>query len=156
MAIRDDSDHSGSSEAQVPPTGLTVAARAMAVYSGGNSGASITDGNSNFLSVTGHKAVDPSEGDVQIVAPRAGTLRDFFVNVGINSLNGNMVLTVRINGVDTSITVTFGSTETGEQSDTTNTATVAAGDLLSIEVDTTAASAGSALDVRWGMIFRID
>ena len=49
--------------------------------------------------------------------------------------SGNMVITVRKNGADTGLTYTLASGATaGTYSNTTNTVTFAAGDLISLQV----------------------
>jgi hypothetical protein len=82
---------------------------------------------------------------VQIVAPYAGTLRDFYVRHNNTDGNGNdIVYTVRVNGVATAVTVTLASTS-ADGSDLANSVAVAAGDLVDIEV-TKAASVGNSPD----------
>jgi len=64
-----------------------------------------------------------------------GTLRNLSVKFQVGAGNGNQVVfTVRVNGVDTGITVSLASTSTVVVSDLVNTVDVSAGDVLSISV----------------------
>lgn len=81
---------------------------------------------------------------VQFRMPAAGTIRNLRVRINGTAGNGNnVVYTLRVNGVATALTCTIAST-TADGSDLTNTVTVAAGDLIDIEV-TKAASIGAAI-----------
>jgi hypothetical protein len=83
---------------------------------------------------------------VSMVAPYAGTLRDFFVRHNSADGNGNsIVYTVRVNGVASAVSVTLASGAIGQASDLANAVAVAAGDLIDIEV-TKAASVGNSPD----------
>jgi hypothetical protein len=94
------------------------------------------------------------ESRVQFPVPFAGTVKNLFVWVSTannaQSATGSLVLTVRKNGAATGLTVTIpaGSTTTTVQSDTNpaHSFTVAAGDLLSLQVvnNATVTSAGIA------------
>lgn len=71
---------------------------------------------------------------IQIRVPRPGTLRNLRVRHNGTAGNGNaIVYTVRVNGVASVITVSLASTAT-DASDLVNTAAVASGDLLDIQV----------------------
>lgn len=74
-----------------------------------------------------------SESSFGIIAPRSGTLKNLFVGFVSNSLDASIVFTLRINGADTGITVTRTSGSTVTVSDTTNTASVSAGDVITIK-----------------------
>lgn len=79
---------------------------------------------------------------IQWRATRAGTLRNMRVRVNGPAGNGNaIVYTLRVNGVATSVTVSLASTS-ADGSDLVNTAAVAAGDLVDLQV-TKAASVGT-------------
>jgi hypothetical protein len=73
----------------------------------------------------------------------AGTWSDFSVYLRIANASGDTTLTVRVNGVDTSMAVTIPQNTTGLFQDLTDTVTVAVGDLVSIGVKTTAGTATS-------------
>lgn len=84
---------------------------------------------------------------VQIRVPRGGTLRNLRVRHNTPNGNGNVIVyTVRINSVATAVTVSLASTS-ADGSDVTNTAAVAAGDLVDIEVTKAASVATSPDDV---------
>lgn len=90
---------------------------------------------------SGDSAAETVEGEAQMIVPKAGTVKNLYVHGTENGLDGNLVITVRKNGVDTALTITLGATVT-TGSDTSNSFSVVAGDLLSIEFDATAASTG--------------
>lgn len=75
--------------------------------------------------------------------PIAGTVSRLFVNVGSNTLNGNAVITVRLQKANTLLAVTVGAGITGVLSNVVNIPVVAANDELTVSVDTTAAGAGA-------------
>lgn len=65
----------------------------------------------------------------------AGTLSNLYVYVSSNTVTvDSTVVTVQLNGTPTSITVSYGSDQTGIKEDTTNTAAVAATDLLDYKI----------------------
>lgn len=79
---------------------------------------------------------------IQFRVPSSGTIRRLRVRHNTTAGNGNsIVYTVRINGTASAVTVSLASTA-NDGSDLTNTAAIAAGDLLDIEV-TKAASVGT-------------
>lgn len=71
-----------------------------------------------------------------------GTISDLRVDVIANTSNGASVLTLFKNGSSTGLTTTIGAGSTGEFSDNTHTVTVADGDYLEWQFDTTARSSG--------------
>jgi len=76
----------------------------------------------------------------------AGTLRNMRVRHNATGAGGDIVYTAQINGVNTALTVTLnGSASDG--SDLVNTVAIAAGDLISIEVNTTSMSTPSPTEV---------
>jgi hypothetical protein len=82
--------------------------------------------------------------------PCAGTLKNFYVrNRTTQSTGGSLVFTVRKNGADTSITVTFVNADGAlvTKSDTTNTVSVAAGDLITVKGVNGAGASASAIIV---------
>lgn len=81
-------------------------------------------------------------GAIQIAMPRGGTLKNLYIVHNTTAGNGNnIVYTVRVNGVTQTLAVTLASTSSSG-SDTTHSITVAAGDLVDIQI-TKAASIGS-------------
>ena len=87
----------------------------------------------SFLSLT----ANASENQRQIPVPYAVTFKNFFCFFGVGAgqpATGSLVLTIRKNGVDTAITLTIpAGTSTGTFSDTTNSVSFVAGDLISVE-----------------------
>lgn len=75
--------------------------------------------------------------------PDSGTIRSFRLYVSVNSFNGAVIYTVRLNGVDTAVTLTVPAATTGVFADLTNTVDFNAGDRLSIKRDATAVGAGA-------------
>ena len=69
------------------------------------------------------------------VMPYSGTLKNLYIRIGATvSGSGNIVLTLMKNGVATAITITCTNADGNNytKSDTTNTVSVVAGDLISI------------------------
>lgn len=66
----------------------------------------------------------------------AGVMKNLRIYVTTNTLTTTAVFTVRKNGADTGITISVGAGTTGEKSDTTNTASFAAGDTICIKLVT--------------------
>lgn len=93
-----------------------------------------------YLPVQGSWDANATESYVSCVAPCAGTISDFYVNFSVAPGAGNYVLTLRKNGVDTTVVCTVTNPATSA-SDTTHSFTVAAGDYITIKsVDTGAAA----------------
>lgn len=111
-------------------------------------------GSSNVTSSTTTRYLHPWYEDsiaptavIQIRVPFAGTLRNFRVRQGTGAGNGNnIVYTVRKNGTAGAIVATLASTA-NDGSDLSNTITVAAGDLVDIEVTKAASVTTSPSDI---------
>lgn len=86
-----------------------------------------------------------TEANRQAVIPFSGTLKNFYVqSTSTQTATGTLVFTVRINGVDTGVSVTIPQSGAAQvRSDTTNTATVNAGDLISVKAVNSAAASAS-------------
>jgi hypothetical protein len=106
-------------------------------------------GNDGISSTTTTRFMTPGYGDatartseISFKCPKTGTLRNLYIHVNGTAGNGNnVVYTVRKAGADTSLTVTLASTS-ADGSDTSNTVSVTAGDLLSLKI-TKASSIGT-------------
>jgi len=87
---------------------------------------------------------DPNatETNRQQIVP-ACTLKELRFYISTNTLNNNLVITVRDDAADTSLTKTVSSTTTGNQVITTDVS-VDANSKISIEIDTSAAGSGTA------------
>lgn len=72
----------------------------------------------------------------QVPVPLAGTFKNFYVRTtSTQSGTGSLVITMRKNGVDTTIIVTVAAgASAGTVSDTTHSFTVAAGDLITMSI----------------------
>jgi len=81
-------------------------------------------------------AVGTQENVRQIVIPCSMTISNFFIQTGNSqSATGSHVLTLRKNGVDTSVQITIpAGSAAGVFSDTANSSTFAAGDLLGVRM----------------------
>ncbi len=83
-----------------------------------------------------------NEEDAQIPIPRDGELLSLAVNPFFNTLDGGAEITVRLNAVDTALQIVVPSDST-DVITTTAVVPVVAGNLLSLEYDTTGAEEGS-------------
>jgi hypothetical protein len=75
-------------------------------------------------------SVDDISSIIEVTAP--GTLRNLRVGINIAFVASSVSYTVRVNGVDTAITVTIAAATSGQ--DTTHTVAVTTGDKVSIHV----------------------
>ena len=100
-------------------------------------GGAVNDNLTRFLVMSGNLGfVTNAEERVELPIRDAGTASNLFVYVSTNTVSANTTVTVRKSRVDTAITVTYASDETGIKEDTANTATFAATDEIDIEVAT--------------------
>lgn len=83
-----------------------------------------------------------TENLTQNSAAVAGTLANLYVTASSNTRITNTTQTIRLNGADTTITVTFGSGVAGTMTDTAHSASVAQNDLLGMSL-TTSTGGGS-------------
>jgi len=113
---------------------LWAAIAAVPILTWGNATAASRAFNvTHFLLPNSGAAGTPTEVNAQIIAPRAGILKNFHVRVTVNTLAGGSLgeyCRVRVNGANTGIQVTPGYA-TGTFSDLVNTYAVAAGDRIS-------------------------
>lgn len=117
-------------------------------FIGGNSGASsIAFGISVFALAINHSIVESQK---QFIATRSGVLRNLFAQADANTLDASTVLTLRINGLGTAVRVSIPALSTAQFSDLVNTAPVAQGDLISLEVDTLASTVNSIVRIAYG------
>ena len=93
-----------------------------------------------------------TEDGVGDVIPFSGILRNLWIDVYDNTLDaGSTVFTLRINGSDTSITVTVAFGVTSITGDTTHTASVVAGDRITLK----AVSTGTTGTVTFGFSYQV-
>lgn len=131
-----------------------ASASAVGYVISGGAGSPTTAGSTYHSTLTGASLTGQvvSSTSTRSVCPVSGTVRDFYVKAGANSLNGSTVFTVRKNGSDQALTVTVTAGSVAVFSDTVNTFAVAAGDQLEIKADGTASSSGSMTDATWGVV----
>lgn len=133
---------------------LPAGAGVPSILSSSGSTAVVAD-DVQYLSFVGSGFVwATAESGRQMIIPVAGTLAKFFVVTSVvQPGDGALVLTVRVNGVDTGITITIAAgAAAGTFSDVTNTAAVAAGDLLSFSGLNSSPGTGSATLKHWAII----
>lgn len=94
------------------------------------------------------------ENSVKTVCPVGGTIYNFYTKVNQNSADFSTTLTIRKNSSATSLTTIIPAGSTAVVSDTTNTVTFVAGDVLSLSVVGGAGSSGGAQGVNWGFCIR--
>jgi len=119
-----------------PPPGGNGGSGGGGIYSVGGSTPGIT---TRYL---GFGVAQASELNAQFPATRAGTLRNFHLNVVTNSYDQPVPVTVRVNGVPTAIVIVLAAGSTGVFSSGL-TVPVAVGVLISIEVNATGVTTGS-------------
>jgi hypothetical protein len=144
----------GSVNSEGVATSLARSDHVHAVGVGAADAGTMIWGNSGLTATTTTRYLTPGYTDsiakttaIQIRAPRAGTLQNFYMRHTAGGGNGNnIVYTIRKNGVATALTITMASTA-NDGSDLANTVSVAKGDLLDIEVTKAAGIAGSPTDV---------
>lgn len=95
----------------------------------GNPPSFFKTGAAGFVSLVGYNNYT-TEAQSQAAMPCAGTLKNVRLKVPINSNTNNGTVKSRINGADGNITVTVTASTTGTFSDTSNTDTIAAADLV--------------------------
>lgn len=125
--------------------GTTVGASTTAYLTFAHAGSSVASTGPTF----------GAESSRQIISPVAGTLANLYVRTGTaQAADGDLVLTIRINGVDTGIVITIAANSAaGTFSDTTHTAILAAGDLISIK-GVNAATGTSASLSAWSILIQ--
>jgi hypothetical protein len=108
--------------------------------SGSVSGITTTANTTQYIPIIGNCDVGTNETSARKRVFEAGVVSRFHFSLYANSINNTLVVTLRKNGVDTSMTMSIATTQTGSFEDATHTETVASGDFL---VAKTAPAAGS-------------
>ena len=113
---------------------FTITEGNMTVMAAGGSGTS-TANTTQFIPPVGeHNAPTATEAEAEIVIRTAGTLSKLSIRLTTNGISGGTtVFTLRKNGSDTGMTVSFAASTTGLQEDLTNTVSVSAGDKICIK-----------------------
>lgn len=104
----------------------------------GYSGTGVTLAGTLFFPYVGGLIANATESSVDLEAPNAATISNFFVqlSVALGALN-TTVFTWRKNGADTAVTCTITGASATTCNDTTHNFTVAQGDLLALKAVTT-------------------
>jgi hypothetical protein len=108
-----------------------------------------------YWAISGSLGPSSTENFRNIVMPVAGTLKNLYIRNGTTqSGTGSIVFTLRKNGADTAITITFTSSDGAAttKSDTTNTVSVAVGDLICIKAVNAAPSSASGNFVSFSLL----
>ena len=124
----------------------TVASSVSSAVYAANPNTSQAAGSTGFWAITGSAAPNATEGTRQVPIPIAGTLKNLYIRLAAaQSSGGTLVFTLRKNGVSTGITVTFANADGSNvtKSDTTNTVSVVAGDLITLQAVNNAPSSAS-------------
>lgn len=108
---------------------IGATANVSALVAGGTS-ETLAAATTTYYSPAG-AANQGNEAGQRATAPIAGTVTKAGVYVGVNASTTDATFTFRVASADTSLAVTVTASTTGAFTDTTNTATVAAGDYLS-------------------------
>lgn len=129
----------GSSGQTLTSGGGTAAptwSNAPVVLAGSDVGATVAAGATVFFPLFGSSQGSATRSNVQIPIALAGTIKNFYVNtISTQSAGGTLVFTVEKNAVATSVTCSYSASHVAAvASDTTNSFTVAAGDLLSLKL----------------------
>lgn len=101
-------------------------------------GSSLATGN--YIGAVTGQGFSTTEAYVQFRVTKAGTFSGLTGFVSTANGSGTSTLKFRINGADGNQTINWTSGQSGRKSDTTNSDTVAVGDLVSISLTTTAGS----------------
>lgn len=134
------------------PGAVTISNSQLGRISGNGSAATVSATTTAFGPIEGTSNFNATENNRQIVMPYAGTIKNFYVTTGTaQSGTGNMVITLRKGGVSQTVSVTIAAgAAAGVFSDTSNSFTFSAGELISIQF-TNNASANSAALIAWGV-----
>jgi hypothetical protein len=90
-----------------------------------------------FAAISGLTTFNATESNRHFAVPVAGTIKNFYVKMsGTQSATGTLVITIRNNATSSSVTVTVSSSDgvSPTKSDNVNSLSIAAGDLLSIQL----------------------
>jgi len=125
---------------------ITTAAQDSFIY-GGMFALTIPAATTNFLAPCGLTTLNATETNRYYAVPIAGTLKNLVVKTsGTQTGTGTLVITIRKNQANTSLTVTVSSGDGASplKQDTTNSVSVAVGDLIAIQCVNNSATSPSA------------
>lgn len=115
---------------------------------GGSGSSSVQMWTQNFAlsaSTTRYQSaflISSVEADTNMVVPRSGTIKNFYIMTSDGQpASGSLVFTLRKNGADTSIVITIAAgSAAGTYSDTSNTVSITAGDVITMQIVNNATS----------------
>lgn len=127
------------------------------VFFSGTSGTSRSFGSSIFFPMAQicfeFQDSTTTEAQAEIPYRVAGTISKFHIELTGNTLNGNSVITSRKNGAGGNLSITVPASTSGHFSDTANSDSIAAGDLVCWKFDSTASSSGLMTIRQWNAVF---
>ncbi len=116
-------------------------------YNGTAQGLQCLNGETDFFALSGSPTAGCQTSEVRTQTPMAiaGTFKNFYFRTsGSQPASGTLVATIRKNGVDTAVTVTIPANGAAQTvSDTSNSFSVAAGDLIGIKTVNNAATSSA-------------
>lgn len=116
---------------------------------GNANGESVVDGTTSYFHIAGRLNTIATEADVETPIRDAGTFKNLFTYVATNTITiDSTVITLRKSQVATSVAVSYGSDQTGIKEDTSNTATFAATDEVSYEINAPADAGFNTISLR--------
>ena len=95
---------------------------------------SVSLSTTRYLALSSLARAATAEASAEVPVREAGTLSNLFVYVSANTITSNTVITLRKSTVDTSVTVTYTSGQTGIKEDTSNSASYANTDYATLAV----------------------
>src|SRR3990172_13289306 len=93
--------------------------------------ASVDDNLTRYFTIIGRLEHNALEVDIELPIRDAGIFSNLYSYVSANTVNPTSILTLRKSRVNTSVTVSYTTDQTGIKEDTVNTATFAATDEIS-------------------------
>lgn len=112
---------------------FTTTTSGVSPLGAGATSTTLTSGVTRYYTPVGHLQALATESQTQQIAPFAGTASRLSATVTANASTTTSTMVLRKNGADTAVTFTIAGGATGSFVDTTNTVSVSAGDLLSIQ-----------------------
>lgn len=118
----------------------------------GSGGSARAPGDTHYIPATGAHNTETVEAHIQGDISHDATLRDLKTYVMTNTLStATMTFTVRAAGSDTSMTTSYTAGQTGQKEDTSNTASVSAGDSITHKIAVAAGGTGTAVPTQISM-----
>ena len=105
-------------------------------------GTTIAFATSRWFTLNSHAPPDATNTNTELLAPKAGTLKNLYVRVTANTLDAAITVVVQINAVSKTLTLSIAAGTTGTFSDVAHTDAVVAGNLITVTAQV-AGTAGS-------------